>query len=309
MPYSSTTLGPSFYHPQQYYSLFRWTIIGTNSAVFILWKYADNTIPFDVRQWLPPNMFRQLGRYVPLDKRQLFQALSRNFLLRPDDVERGRWRTMITSAFSHQAPWHFFFNMYSFDAESRTLWYMCYPNSATHLPLLYVGGALAGSLGWIFESKSGLYQKLQQAVSSVTRKLSGHQQQTSDQHHRYTGDYQRQPSYVLVSRVAQGASVAVSALFAAQTCLAPFELMKIFPIPVPIPSWLGLVHFVGIDWFGMDMMGTESSNTKVGHSAHLAGTAFGLLYAAAFLWTNETPVARLLRTYTHVLERGIISQK
>ena len=71
--------------------------------------------------------------------------------------------------------------------------------------------------------------------------------------------------------------------------------MRVFPLPIRMPSWLALTFFISVDLFGIDIMGVETGSRKIGHWSHLAGTAFGALYAMIVLWRKELPLARIIR--------------
>lgn len=63
-------------------------MIGLNTAVFGAWQYAQATKDF--------KLLRQLQAHATLSQ---------------ENLDAGRWWTFLTSAFSHQAPGHFIFNM------------------------------------------------------------------------------------------------------------------------------------------------------------------------------------------------------
>ena len=64
----------------------------------------------------------------------------------------GRYYTMLTSAFSHQAPVHFLFNMIAFNAFGGIL--MFSGLGAMHVTSLCVGSAVAGSFAWLYQRGS-----------------------------------------------------------------------------------------------------------------------------------------------------------
>ena len=71
-----------------------------------------------------------------------------------------------------------------------------------------------------------------------------------------------------------GASGAVSAVVIWGIILNPWRAIFIFPIPLPIPSWLVGVGFISQDLYGA----INRPNSTIGHSAHLGGAAFGAAY-------------------------------
>lgn len=65
-----------------------WTLIGLNTAVFGAWQVAEATKNND-----------------------LSAKLHKHAILSQNNLENGRYHTLITSAFSHKDPFHFIFNM------------------------------------------------------------------------------------------------------------------------------------------------------------------------------------------------------
>lgn len=77
--------------------------------------------------------------------------------------------------------------------------------------------------------------------------------------------------------LALGASGGVSGLVLAQVFLFPGGSMFVFPIPVPIPSWLFAIGFIAYS-----ILGIRSASDGIGHDAHLGGALIGLFTATAF---------------------------
>jgi membrane associated rhomboid family serine protease len=69
---------------------------------------------------------------------------------------------------------------------------------------------------------------------------------------------------------ASGAVMGVAVLFA---CHFPQRMMLVFPIPIPIPAWLLVSVYVGLE-----ILQTTNKESHVAHWTHLGGAAFGFLY-------------------------------
>ena len=69
-----------------------------------------------------------------------------------------------------------------------------------------------------------------------------------------------------------GASGVVMGFGAAASCVMPFAPMYFSFIPVPIPMFVLMIGYTAYDYFYL------SASDRVGHSAHLGGAAFGVLF-------------------------------
>ncbi len=76
---------------------------------------------------------------------------------------------------------------------------------------------------------------------------------------------------------AVGASGAVSGVIFASIFLLPGGSVIIFPVPIPIPSWLFAILFILISIYGI---GRSTGN--IGHEAHLGGALAGIAMAVLF---------------------------
>lgn len=75
---------------------------------------------------------------------------------------------------------------------------------------------------------------------------------------------------------AVGASGAVSAIVFASILFFPIGKMIIFPIPIPLPSFV-----FGILYLIYSLYMSKKGNDNVGHDAHLFGAIFGFLFPIA----------------------------
>lgn len=187
-------------------------------------------------------------QYADYNKdRKLMQVLHEHFALSTHNWRNGHYWTVITSAFSHQNLMHFAFNMLTLRAFTSVLaWVPGF--GATHFLTLGLGSAAAGSLAWLSE-----------------------QGQTS-------GDRRWGSTATSVYKAALGASGLVMGVGAGAACLMPFAPMNFMFIPVAIPLWATTALFAAVDTYFL-----HSERSPIGHSAHLGGTVFGLLYYGAYL--------------------------
>ncbi|QXD22417.1 rhomboid family intramembrane serine protease [Opitutia bacterium ISCC 51] len=81
-----------------------------------------------------------------------------------------------------------------------------------------------------------------------------------------------------------GASGGVCGVIYAAIFLLPGGNIMIFPLPLPIPSWVYAILFLLISAYGM-----RSARTNVGHVAHLGGALIGL--AVTFLMFPQKVLA------------------
>jgi len=91
---------------------------------------------------------------------------------------------------------------------------------------------------------------------------------------------------------AVGASGAVCGVIFASIFLLPGGSVIVFPIPVPIPSWVFAIVFMAISLFGIGRSGS-----RIGHEAHAGGALVGMFWAVIYkpsiLSTNPLLLAGL----------------
>jgi membrane associated rhomboid family serine protease len=82
----------------------------------------------------------------------------------------------------------------------------------------------------------------------------------------------KNPAYSAV-----GASGAVCGVIFASIFLLPGGSITVFPVPVPMPSWVYACLFMGISLYGLG-----KGNTMIGHEAHIGGALTGMLWAVLY---------------------------
>ncbi|KAI7153141.1 hypothetical protein KC349_g8550 [Hortaea werneckii] len=237
-----------------------WTIIGLNTAIFALWQYALHQ---------PPQPHRPYDRN---NQNQITPSLlSDHTTLSSSNLRAGRSWTLLTSAFSHQDPLHFAFNMLSLKAFATILTRI--PGiRAPHIIFLATGSALASSFAFLSHDNSRRQNKDQGSTNLIGRTISGSNRQIT------RGIPGARPVGVERPRSALGASGMVLGFGAAATCLAPFTSMSVMFLPVPVPLWVLTVVYAAVDTYFLD-----DARSPVGHSAHLGGTVFGAVFYLGFL--------------------------
>lgn len=119
-----------------------WGTIGLNGAVFGAWLWSSQRGRSSMRQANSPPSIQQ----------RVERGLNTNFLLKADDIPKGRWWTLLTSAFSHREPYHILGNMFALHAFSSVLIYSGVPPVA--LGVLMLGSAISGSIGFLAHERS-----------------------------------------------------------------------------------------------------------------------------------------------------------
>ena len=195
-----------------------WLLLALNAVPFGLWMYAAQT-----------------------RNRNLDVKLRQNTLVSVENVDCGRWWTILTSAFSHQSPTHIAFNLFTMHTMCQ---FLSFANlSGLHVLGIALGSGIAGSYGFLVQKRA----QRTQGKTSMARAEAYHAS-------------------------ALGASGAVMGLAAVATCFFPFQSVTIFPIPIPMPLSLVTVGYFVIDAYRLD-----STTTRTAHAGHLGGFAFGLI--------------------------------
>lgn len=238
-----------------------WTLIGLNTAIFALWQYALHQ---------PPQPHRPHRRD---DRNQLTPSLlEAHTTLSWPNLHANRPWTLLTSAFSHQDPWHFAFNMLSLKTFATILTHI--PGiRAPHIISLATGSALAASFAFLSHASSRRQNQSQEPNTPIGRTISGPNRQIVRGIPGASPRIEQSPR-----SSALGASGMVLGFGAAATCLAPLTRMSVMFLPVPVPLWVLTVAYAAADTFFLD-----DARSRVGHAAHLGGTVFGVVFYLGFL--------------------------
>jgi len=93
-------------------------------------------------------------------------------------------------------------------------------------------------------------------------------------------DFRRNKENIYYNAV--GASGAVSAVVFASILIYPGGSIFVFPLPIPIPSWLfGILYLLYSAY--MAKRGVDN----VGHTAHFWGAAVGIVFMALIFWVTQ----------------------
>ncbi|OJD35869.1 protease [Diplodia corticola] len=136
--------------------------LGLNTAVFVAWKYADRTIPFEIK-----------SEQIDLSKARVLQALSTNFFFKDEDLHTGRWWTAITHAFSHASIPHFIFNMVALKTFGDAVISFLPGIRPLSFATLYLGAAIAGSVGWSAQRKQSESPRQVAGAAGASGAISG----------------------------------------------------------------------------------------------------------------------------------------
>ncbi|KAH8670824.1 hypothetical protein BX600DRAFT_230436 [Xylariales sp. PMI_506] len=192
-----------------------------------------------------------------------------NWVLSWPNVLDGRWWTVLTCAASHQDGWHLAVNMWAWSVYASTAFAM----GARPLPLLAVAAVstLAGSAAslWDFRRKS--------LIRSSGSGGGGGDNDHNNNNNAGRGGaaLRRQEQQQQQQQGALGASGLVCGLAAYLTCYAPRLRFFFFPLPFSVPLWLATPLFVAYDARMVDRL-----DSRIGHAAHVGGTAGGVLFFA-----------------------------
>lgn len=124
-----------------------WTTIGANVAVFCGWQYAQNLSRGSMADILSGAMSPNSSRLKPI------HFLNQNFLCSWDHIHKGRYWTLLTSAYSHQNLGHLAGNMFSLYAFGSVL--LSVGLSPVVFATIFFGSAIAGNIGFLYHQARG----------------------------------------------------------------------------------------------------------------------------------------------------------
>ena len=220
-----------------------WGLIGLNGAVYYAWATTEDA-----------------------------RFMRKNFMVSEEALARGRWHTMLTSAFSHFDLTHLGVNMIALYFFGRSV---CERFGGRYLLTLYcVGGvgASAAHVAWCARQRRKRMERYKEGRGSFFDRLDAYVA-------RFVEDSSAKRGYYFTP-AALGASGAVNAIVAFEVLLYPLRTIYLYAI-VPVPSILLGGLFLMRDIVGIQ----DSRGSGVAHAGHLGGAAVGAL-ALAMLRTG-----------------------
>ena len=175
-----------------------------------------------------------------------------NFLVSEESIKRGRWHTLLTSAFSHRDVSHLAANMLALYFFGRDVARALGP--AALLNLYVVAGVVASGahVAWCEYKRAERAPKERGIFQSA-------------------GRYWENNVGYLTTPPALGASGAVNAIVLLNALLWPGSTVYLYMV-LPVPNAVLAAAFVARDYYGARLGLGESG---VGHAAHLGGAAVG----------------------------------
>ncbi|KAI1502622.1 hypothetical protein F5X99DRAFT_378643 [Biscogniauxia marginata] len=235
---------------QTFRQFFTYGVVGANVLVFLGWHQAEqqqqqqkSRVGSQRQQtkWNIPYVLNKIPGGENTEK-----LLQDHFLLTEHNVRRGRWWTVLTSAFSHRQVYHLATNMVSFVTFTNLALRPDVGIDPLSTVILALGSAVAGSGAQLLE----WYRQREQ---------------------RKKGRSDR--GAVLVP-VGLGASAMVNGMSVALTLLRPMLPVDVMLIPRPVPMWLATLAYATWDYINLD----NAESTGIGHAGHLGGAVFGALF-------------------------------
>jgi len=215
-----------------------WGLIAANGAVYYAWATADDT-----------------------------RFMMKNFMVSEEALARGRWHTVITSAFSHFDLTHLGMNMIALYFFGKSV---CERFGGRYLLTLYcVGGAGASAAHvlWCRHQRRRRMQRYKEAKGNIFDRFDAYVSKFIEDQGSRRGYY--------FTPAALGASGAVNAIVAFEVLLYPFRTIYLYAI-LPVPSIL-----LGGLFLLRDIVGIQDSHgSGVAHAGHLGGAAVGALALA-----------------------------
>ena len=216
-----------------------WALIGLNGVVYYGWATTDDS-----------------------------RFMRKNFTVSEESLARGRYHTMLTSAFSHFDLTHLGVNMIALYFFGRSL---CERFGGRYLLTLYCVGGVGASAAHVLWCKR---QRQRRMRMYEQRRGQGNVFERFDAYlSRFIEDSSARRGFYMTP-AALGASGAVNAIVAFETLLYPFRTIYLYAI-VPVPSIL-----LGGLFLMRDIVGIQNGGSGVAHAGHLGGAAVGALALA-----------------------------
>ena len=194
--------------------------------------------------------------------------MRKNFTVSEESLARGRYHTMLTSAFSHFDLTHLGVNMIALYFFGRSL---CERFGGRYLLTLYCVGGVGASAAHVLWCKR---QRQRRMRMYEQRRGQGNVFERFDAYvSRFIEDSSARRGFYMTP-AALGASGAVNAIVAFETLLYPFRTIYLYAI-VPVPSIL-----LGGLFLMRDIVGIQNGGSGVAHAGHLGGAAVGALALA-----------------------------
>ena len=203
-----------------------------------------------------------INRYTNVGDRSHIDIVEQNFVNSRENLQKGRWWTLITSSFMHFSGLHLGCNM---------------------LPLLSFGPGAVRAFGpsgfvglWLGSAVvCGAAELLWEQVQEQERrkrpndriKIFGHQLVKDD------------PTLSTTFAKSIGASGSLGGIITAICCSNPRMRIYLFPVPFAIPAYGATLAFATFSLYAM----VTGLLPWIGHAGHLGGLTWGAVYYYAWL--------------------------
>ncbi|KAI1261757.1 hypothetical protein F5Y18DRAFT_400372 [Xylariaceae sp. FL1019] len=223
-----------------------WSLIGCNLLVFAKWHLVPTkpgSSQMQQRQQAAAHQYHMLENYTISQR----------------NIEQGRYKTLLTSAFSHKDIGHLAVNMFMLH-QSCSIAAMV-GLGPVRVGALALGSALAGSAGSLYDAKA------------MTKKGG------PDTH-------------------GLGASGMVQGMLVGTMMAVPRLPMNLMFIPIPVAYRTLVLGFLGWDMYKLYEQRTSGRHKEnwhgsfVGYAAHLGGAAFGAVFYALSMRRGRLPPLR-----------------
>ena len=216
-----------------------WGLICTNAGVYYAWNASD-----DIR-WM-----------------------RKHFTVSEEALHRGRYHTMLTSAFSHFDMTHLAMNMVALYFFGRSV---CERFGGRYLLTLYCVGGIGASAAHVLWCRRLRERRMRgydgrRGTANIFDRIDAYVS-------RFIEDRGSRHGYYFTP-AALGASGAVNAIVAFEILLYPMRTIYLYAI-LPVPSVL-----LGGLFLLRDVVGIQDGGSGVAHAGHLGGAAVGAMALA-----------------------------